>query len=186
MASAAANVPAAAHGTRVRQAGTGSAVSAAPPGVPLNTASMATLASPMSRSRFFTLRSRQRRRRSRIAGGVSRGSLSKSIGPRSTSASVCEIVSPSNRRWPVSISHSTTPNDQISARLSTALPAACSGLMYAAVPMIMPACVGHRQGGRVAGFEPSDEPGATAASPKSSTLTTPSGVIMMLAGFRSR
>ena len=39
------------------------------------------------------------------------------------------MVSPANRRSPVSISHSTTPNAQRSARLSTALPRACSGDM---------------------------------------------------------
>ena len=91
---------------------------------PTSATSIATLASPMSRRRFFALRSRQRRSRPRIAGGVSPGNLSKSIGQRSTSASVCEIGSPAKRRWPVSISHSTTPNDQISARLSTGLPLA--------------------------------------------------------------
>ena len=43
---------------------------------------------------------------------------------------------------PLNISNSTTPNAQMSARLSTALPRACSGAMYAAVPRIMPsACV---------------------------------------------
>ena len=41
-------------------------------------------------------------------------------------------VSPVNRRVPVSISKRTTPKDQMSARLSTGLPRACSGLMYAA------------------------------------------------------
>jgi hypothetical protein len=76
---------------------------------------MATLASPMSRSLFFALRSKQRRSNPRIAAGVSRGSLSKSIGPRNTSARVCETGSPSNSRWPVINSHSTAPNAQISA-----------------------------------------------------------------------
>ena len=98
-------------------------------------------ASPISRNRFLTFRSRHRRSRPRIERGASAGSLSNSSGNRSTSASVCEIVSASNRRLPVSSSHSTTPNDQTSARLSTGLPAACSGLMYAAVPKITPAFV---------------------------------------------
>ncbi len=39
---------------------------------------------------------------------------------------------------PVSISNNTAPNAQISARLSTGFPRACSGDMYAAVPMITP------------------------------------------------
>ena len=79
----------------------------------------ATRASPISRKRFFVSRSRHRRNSSRIAGGVSLGSWSKSIGARKTSASVWETVSPSKRRCPISSSHSITPNDQMSARLST-------------------------------------------------------------------
>ena len=47
----------------------------------------------------------------------------------STAASVSETVAPSNRRFPVSISQSTTPKAQRSARLSTVVPRACSGLM---------------------------------------------------------
>jgi len=46
-----------------------------------------------------------------------------------TAASVSEIVSPLNTRRPASISKITTPKDQISARRSTGLPLACSGLM---------------------------------------------------------
>ena len=38
-------------------------------------------------------------------------------------------------------SYSTQPNAQISVRLSTALPRACSGLMYAGVPRITPCIV---------------------------------------------
>ena len=38
-------------------------------------------------------------------------------------------VSPANRRRPVSISHSTAPKAQMSARLSTTPPRACSGAM---------------------------------------------------------
>ena len=38
-------------------------------------------------------------------------------------------------------SYSTHPKAQISARLSTGFPRACSGDMYAAVPMITPICV---------------------------------------------
>ena len=46
-----------------------------------------------------------------------------------TDASVSVTVSPSNARRPVSISNSTQPNAQMSVRLSTACPRACSGLM---------------------------------------------------------
>ena len=49
----------------------------------------------------------------------SAGSGSSRCSARSTSASVCEVVSPSNSRLPASISNSTTPNAQMSARLST-------------------------------------------------------------------
>ena len=56
-------------------------------------------------------------------------------------AIVSETVSPENTLRPVSISYSTQPNAQMSARLSTALPRACSGLMEDAVPRITPAFV---------------------------------------------
>jgi hypothetical protein len=58
--------------------------------------------------------------------------------------------------------------------------------MYAAVPMIMPASVAAIV--RVGEMDPSPAGAgcATAAKPKSSTFTRPAGVIMMLAGFRSR
>ena len=48
---------------------------------------------------------------------------------RSTAASVSEMVSPSKARVPLSISYSTHPNAQMSARLSTGCPRACSGDM---------------------------------------------------------
>ena len=115
--------------------------------------------------------------------------MSNATGRRSTSASVCEIVSASKSRLLVSISQSTTPKDQTSARLSTGLPAACSGLMYAAVPRMMPVpvmCAGLvivgecDTSGRLAA-------GSIAfASPKSSTFTVPSGRTLMFAGFKSR
>ena len=102
---------------------------------------MVTRASPISRKRVLTSRSRQRASNVRTTRGVSFGSLPTSIGARSTSASVWATVSPPNRRWPLSISNKTTPKLQMSARLSTGRPDACSGLMYAAVPRIIPACV---------------------------------------------
>ena len=98
-------------------------------------------ASPMSRSRFFRSRSRQRRRRRRTLGGVSEGKAVQSGSCRSTEASTSDTVSPSKQRLPVSISYSTAPNAQMSVRLSTGLPRACSGDMYAAVPITTPACV---------------------------------------------
>ena len=83
------------------------------------------------------------------------------------------------------ISYSTAPNAHTSARLSTAFPRACSGLIYAAVPTIMPACVaamlmvGECSDG-AAGIPP------IFANPKSRTFTVPSVLILMLLGFRSR
>ena len=47
-----------------------------------------------------------------------------------------EMSSPSNSLCPNSSSYSITLNAQISARLSTLFPLACSGAMYAAVPRI--------------------------------------------------
>ncbi len=88
-----------------------------------------TRASPMSRSRSRGSRSRQRATSWRTVDGVAGGSAPRSGGCVSTAASVSLIVSPSNSRRPVSISHRTTPNAQMSARLSTARPRACSGAM---------------------------------------------------------
>ena len=99
--------------------------------------------------------------------------------------------SPSNGRVPVSISNSTHPNDQMSTRLSTGRPRACSGAMYAAVPTMTPMPV-------IAGVDSVGESDiapsrlvklgsdASLARPKSSTFTAPSGRTLMLAGFRSR
>jgi hypothetical protein len=66
------------------------------------------------------------------------------------------------------------------------LAGACSGLMYATVPRITPALVPS-----LIVVDDLDRPGvdssvAAFARPKSSTLTTPSGVILMLEGLRSR
>ena len=66
----------------------------------------------------------------------------------------------------------------MSARLSTGLPAACSGLMYAAVPSSTPTCVAAivKVGESVAfGLAEAGSRCATAARPKSSTFTTSGG-----------
>ena len=73
--------------------------------------------------------------------GVLAGSARQSTSCRNTEAIVSDTVSPSNNRRPASISNTTTPKAQMSARLSAARPRACSGLMYAAVPIIMPSAV---------------------------------------------
>ena len=97
-------------------------------------------------------------------------------------------VSPANA-CTVSISNSTQPNAQMSARLSTGLPRACSG------PYRRP-CRGScrlRDRGAVsvgdglsAGAVGRLSVRPPLAKPKSSTFTVPSGRTLMLAGFRSR
>ena len=82
-------------------------------------------ASPMSRSRFLGSFSRQRRSRRRACVGI----RPKSGSLVATSMSVSETVSPANGRSPVSISYRMTPKAQMSARLSTSFPRACSGGM---------------------------------------------------------
>ena len=76
----------------------------------------------------------------------------------------------------------------MSVRLSTSVPAACSGLMYAGVPMTAPArdtIAVAGTGSPVAGIAVAGSR-SMAARPKSSTFTVPSAVVMTLAGFRSR
>ncbi len=107
------------------------------------------------------------------------------------------VSPPSNALRPVSISKSTQPKDQMSVRRSTGFPRACSGLMYAAVPRIVPRMViaGYVSVGELAGLEPGlslslRAPGSVGANifanPKSRTLSLPSGRTLMFAGLRSR
>jgi hypothetical protein len=127
----------------------------------------------MSGRRRLRSFSRQRRNSRWIDGGVFAGSAVQSGSFVITKASVCEIVSPSNKRFPVSISHRTTPNDQMSDRLSADLPLACSGDMYAAVPRMTPARVAAsvRVGECVALTSCTPGPWTAAARPKSRTFT---------------
>ncbi len=77
----------------------------------------------------------------------------------------------------------------MSARLSTILPRACSGLMYAAVPRIIPACViaGVVRVGDIEAVGETAPTGSMAlARPKSSTFTVPSSRTLTFAGLRSR
>jgi hypothetical protein len=133
--------------------------------------------------------SRHRLSTLRMPAGTSGGSARQSGSSFSTDAIACETVSPSNARRPVSISNRTAPNAHRSVRRSTGRPAACSGLMYAAVPRITPAaviCAGEVIVGDVA--PPADETTESIAfaRPKSRTFTSPSGRSLMFAGFRSR
>jgi hypothetical protein len=119
-------------------------------------------------------------------GGTSGGSRVQSGSLLMTLASVSPMSSPSKGLRPVSISNSTQPNAQTSLRLSADRPFACSGLMYAAVPMIIPARVDPSVIVGESSIEAVRSGSMAFARPKSSTLTTPSGVMAMLAGFRSR
>jgi hypothetical protein len=83
----------------------------------------------MSRNRRLGSLSRHRRSSDRTDAGVDDGSADHSGTVLTTETIVSVTVSPVNARRPVSISKSTTPNAQMSARLSTGLPLACSGAM---------------------------------------------------------
>ena len=157
-------------------------------GAPATRSSICTRASPISRNRRVGSLSRHRRSSRRTPEGTAAGSAPPSGSVVSTDASVSEVVSPVKSRRPVSISNSTTPNAQMSARRSTGLPRACSGLIYAAVPRMMPASV--IAGAVIVGdCESSDAPPAWSmalANPKSITFTVPSGRTLIFAGFKSR
>ena len=99
-----------------------------PPGLICASSSSRLTAAAESSRRLWAL-SRHRRSTRRIGAGVLGGSVPQSGSARNTAASTCETVSPVNTGLPVSISRSTTPNDQMSLRLSAILPAACSGDM---------------------------------------------------------
>ena len=140
-------------------------------------------ASPISRNRCLKSLSRQRRNKRSVFGGTrfQSGSLVR------TAAIVSVRVGPLNSRCPVSSSYSTTPNDQISERLSTGTPRACSGLMYPAVPSRTPSRVGDNVAvGELTRSSPAANGSAAFAKPKSSTFTRPAGVTIMFDGFRSR
>ena len=85
--------------------------------------------SPMSRSRSFGSLTRHRRTTERTCCGTSAPMLETSGSFTSTEASISDTSPASNSRLPVSISNSTAPNAQMSARRSTGCPLACSGAM---------------------------------------------------------
>ena len=126
----------------------------------------------------------------RIATGISGGNAVQTGSLLSTEASVSLTSSPSNARRPVSISYSTQPNAHTSDRLSASRPLACSGDMYAAVPIMTPWPVIIAGEVIVGEFEISprrpDTGSSALARPKSRTFTVPSGRSLMLAGLRSR
>ena len=106
----------------------------APP--PLEISSRSSLTKPASVSRSSTSFCKHRSSNLRMAGGVSLG-IAFQFGSRSKMfTNVSDRLSPPYARSPVSISKIMHPNAQISVRLSTTRPRACSGLMYAGVPSI--------------------------------------------------
>jgi hypothetical protein len=94
-----------------------------------NASSSSMRASPMSRNRLCGSFRRQRRSNDTTDDGVAAGSACQS-GSRSTvAAMISPSVSPRNAVLPVSISYRTQPNAQMSVRVSTGFPHACSGDM---------------------------------------------------------
>ena len=83
----------------------------------------------MSLTRCFGSLTRQRSSSRRIGAGVAAGSADQSGSRSRIFAIESDIVSPANATRPVNISYSTQPKAQMSVRLSTASPRACSGLM---------------------------------------------------------
>ena len=100
--------------------------------------SSAKSAAAMSATRLRRSFSRQRRISARIDPGTRAGNALQSGSLLSTATITSVTSSPSNGRFPVSISNSTQPKAQMSLRLSAGLPFACSGDMYAAVPINIP------------------------------------------------
>ena len=93
------------------------------------------------------------------------GSLLQSGSLATTDASVSVMSFRRNARTPVSISHSTHPNAQMSLRLSTAFPRACSGPAYGAVPRMAPPIVGSSASESLRGApDPSDQRPSTSAA----------------------
>ena len=118
---------------------------------------------------FATGRGPAELRRPTVAGAAFGASHINSVsGSAGSSPGAGEGVL-STGRFPVSISPSTIPAAQTSARSSTTAPAACSGAMYAGVPAPLDPSVPSR-----------------CARPKSSSFTRPSSQTNTFAGFRSR
>ena len=130
---------------------------------------------------------RQPRSTAASSAPKSRAPSSQAGSRVTTEARTSRLVTPAKGMCPVSISHTTTPSAQMSARRSSGLPRACSGGMYAAVPRIVPARVRWEVSvGESEGSLSESSSTSALARPKSSTLTVPSGRTRTLAGLRSR
>jgi hypothetical protein len=91
--------------------------------------SISSRASAMSWRREFWSFCRHRRSRMRTFGGVRSGSRLQSGSIVRIAARASVVEGPLKRRRPASISYSRQPKAQMSVRLSTTRPRACSGLM---------------------------------------------------------
>ena len=137
-------------------------------------------ASAMWWRRRLGSRSRHRRSNRRMPAGTFDGRRSQSGSRSRMAASVSASVSRPNALRAVNISYTTQPNAHTSLRESRRSPRACSGLIYAGVPVTTPSPV-------AGGMRASRGSGASAlARPKSSTFTVPAAVSLMLPGLRSR
>ncbi len=105
------------------------AVVASPPTGATIASSSSILMAPASARRCRGSLRRHRRSSVRIDAGAPGANRLQSGSLLTTVASVSATSSPGNARVPDSISNSTHPNAQMSARLSTVLPRACSGAM---------------------------------------------------------
>ena len=154
---------------------------------PARVSSNSSRASPISCSRLRGSLVRHRRSRYFTFSGVLAGRAPHSGSRSMMPTRISVAVRPGNVRFPLSTSYITQPKAQISVFRSTGLPEACSGLMYGTVPITTPASV---ISGIIVAVSASAERGRAAsialASPKSSTFTLPSAVILRLAGFKSR
>ena len=164
----------------------GVAIGMPDPGTESNAPIRASRTSPRSRTRSCGSLFRQCFKNSRSVGDMVAGRADQSGSPLITAAKVSATVSPANARRPVTISYRTHPKAQTSVLRSAGFPRACSGLMYAAVPMITPICVAMAVSVGDSDGSPSGFGSSAFASPKSRTLTVPSSRTLMFAGLRSR
>ena len=100
-----------------------------------------------------------------FSGGVNSAFCTRSSDSRSLSAS--------NGSLSVIIRYSIDPTEKMSDRLSIAAPRACSGDMYATLPLMTPAAVCSRLRWAL-------------AMPKSASLTSPWSLMSTLFGLMSR
>ena len=102
-----------------------------------------------------------------------------------TACSVITTFVPVNGFFPVAISNSITPKENMSLRTSRSSDRACSGDIYTAVPGITPTCVSDSSSEESV-VVPTLPSLASFAKPKSRIFTCPFGVRKIFAGLMSR